>query len=223
LGIRLDSGDLAYLSQQAREMLDAAGFSETQIVASNDLDERIIASLNQQGAAIGVWGIGTKLATAYDQPALGGVYKLAALQNENGEWEPRIKLSEQAVKTSNPGALQIRRYRDESGFVADLLWDELRGLPLEGQMIDPLDPTRRRAYPCSERYEDLLQPIYRRGERIYEPPSLDESRAHRARQVGMLHSGLTRFDYPHQYPVGLERGASEAKTRLIMKMRGHDE
>ncbi|MEM6730654.1 MAG: nicotinate phosphoribosyltransferase, partial [Myxococcota bacterium] len=223
LGVRLDSGDLAYLSRQARERLDAAGFTETQIVASNDLDERIITSLNQQGAAIGVWGVGTRLATAFDQPALGGVFKLSAIQDADGTWQPRIKLSEQAVKTSTPGKLQVRRYRDSDGLVADLLYDELRGLPESGQMIDPLDSTRRRAYPCAEHTEDLLVPVYRRGERVYSPPALETSRTRRANQMTLLHTGLTRFEHPHQYPVGLERGASEAKTALILKMRGHDE
>lgn len=222
-GIRLDSGDLAYLSRRAREKLDAAGFEGTQIVASNDLDERIISSLHQQGAEIGVWGIGTKLATAYDQPALGGVYKLSAVRGDDGDWQPRIKLSEQAVKISIPGCLQVRRYRDANGLVADLLWDELRGLPASGQMLDPLDATRRRPFPCSDHHEDLLVPIYRNGERVYDAPTLEEAREHRARQVGLLHPGLTRFDNPHQYPVGLERGASEARTALILKMRGHDE
>ncbi|MEO8270672.1 MAG: nicotinate phosphoribosyltransferase, partial [Aureliella sp.] len=112
VGIRLDSGDLAWLSIEARKLLDAAGLHDATIVASNDLDERLIASLKQQGATIGVWGVGTKLVTAYDQPALGGVYKLGAIEDVTGHWHPKIKLSEQWIKTSTPGIQQVRRYYD---------------------------------------------------------------------------------------------------------------
>ncbi|MEO1175178.1 MAG: nicotinate phosphoribosyltransferase, partial [Myxococcota bacterium] len=186
-------------------------------------DERLILSLKQQGAAIGVWGIGTRLATAYEQPALGGVYKLAAVLDDNGEWQPRIKLSEQAVKTSTPGKLQVRRYRGELGLVADMLYDELRVLPESGWMEDPLDATRRRRFPATDDYEDLLVPIYRDGARVYEPPQLDQVRSRRAAGVRQLHAGLTRFDNPHQYPVGFEREAAKAKLDLILSMRGHDD
>lgn len=223
LGVRLDSGDLAYLSQQARQKLDAAGFPNAAVVASNDLDERLISSLKQQGAAIGVWGIGTRLATAYDQPALGGVYKLAAVLDDDGEWQPRIKLSEQAVKTSTPGKLQVRRYRNDVGLVADMLYDELRELPETGWMEDPFDATRRRPYPATDQQEDLLVPIYRDGERVYSPPPLSEVTARRAAGVRELHAGLTRFENPHQYPVGFEREAARAKLDLILAMRGHHE
>ena len=102
VGIRLDSGDLAQLSKGAREILDQAGFPDASIVASNDLDEYAMEKLRKQGAQIGVWGIGTKLATAYDQPALGGVYKLGALRDDKGNWQPKVKLSEQTIKTSIP-------------------------------------------------------------------------------------------------------------------------
>src|SRR4051812_31775348 len=107
LGVRLDSGDLAYLSVEARRLLDAAGFTDTAILASNELDEHVITSLRQQGAAITVWGIGTRLATAFDQPALGAVYKLTAVRDAGGAWVPRVKVSEQAAKTTTPGVLQV--------------------------------------------------------------------------------------------------------------------
>ncbi|MEL6356076.1 MAG: nicotinate phosphoribosyltransferase, partial [Bacteroidota bacterium] len=110
LGIRLDSGDLASLAKQARQLLDNAGFHRTAIVASNDLDELRIKELKDSGAPITIWGVGTRLATAHDQPALGGVYKLAAIQDETGQWQPKMKLSEQLIKVSNPGKLQVRRY-----------------------------------------------------------------------------------------------------------------
>src|SRR5207247_6423562 len=110
-GIRLDSGDLAYLSIKARKILDAAGFEDADILASNDLNEHLIASLKQQGAAINVWGVGTMLVTAYDQPALGGVYKLSAICKPDGTRDYKVKLSEQAVKVTNPGVLQVRRFQ----------------------------------------------------------------------------------------------------------------
>ena len=106
-GIRLDSGDLADLSYKARQLMDEAGFPDAAIVASNDLDEYQIATLNARGAKISVWGVGTKLATAFDQPALGGVYKLSAIRPRGGEWSYKVKLSEQSIKTSNPGIQQV--------------------------------------------------------------------------------------------------------------------
>ena len=113
----------------ARGILDQAGFNTTQIVASNDLDEHVIASLNEQGAMIDLWGVGTKLVTAFDQPALGGVYKLGAIRPGIGPWQKKVKLSEQAVKVSNPGSLQVRRFEDQKEYLADMIYDELDGVP----------------------------------------------------------------------------------------------
>ncbi len=130
VGIRLDSGDLAYLSIEARKILDAAGLADAAILASNDLDERLIESLKQQGATIAVWGVGTKLVTAYDQPALGGVYKLGAIQDDAGAWHHKLKLSEQTAKTSTPGVQQVRRFFHADGSAdGDAIFDELTGPP----------------------------------------------------------------------------------------------
>jgi len=124
-GIRLDSGDLAYLSIEARKILDAAGFPDAHIFASNDLDEHIISSLKQQGAQITVWGVGTKLVTAHDQPALGGVYKLSAIrETPGGAWQHKIKLSEQAAKITTPGVQQIRRFTHKGEFIGDMIYNE---------------------------------------------------------------------------------------------------
>src|SRR6266849_1713418 len=125
-GIRLDSGDLAFLSIKARKILDEAGFKDAVIVASNDLDEHIIESLKLQGATINVWGVGTKLVTAYDQPALGGVYKLSAIRKTDGSWEHKVKLSEQTAKVTNPGVLQVRRFQEGKEFIGDAIYDEAR-------------------------------------------------------------------------------------------------
>lgn len=124
LGIRLDSGDLVALSRDARKLLDEAGFPEAKIVASNDLDEYAIAELKAAGARIDIWGIGTKLATAYDQPALGGVYKLGAIRNSDGDWQYRVKLSNDLIKVSNPGIIQVNRTVNEEGQVRDILFNE---------------------------------------------------------------------------------------------------
>ena len=123
VGIRIDSGDLAYFSQKARKLLDDAGFKNTKIIASNDLDENIITSLKQQDSAIKAWGIGTKLVTAFDQPALGAVYKLAALKNTKDQWEYKLKLSEQAIKVNNPGIQQVRRFFNQNKYQADMIYD----------------------------------------------------------------------------------------------------
>ena len=162
-GIRLDSGDLSYLSIVARRILDQAGFHTTQILASNDLDEHVIASLNEQGALIDIWGVGTKLVTAFDQPALGGVYKLGAIRSGNGLWQKKIKLSEQAVKVSNPGSLQVRRFEDQKEYLADMIYDELDGIPPGRTIVDIADVTIHKKIPSSAKYHDLLVPIFRRG------------------------------------------------------------
>ncbi|GAB3761250.1 nicotinate phosphoribosyltransferase [Spirosoma pomorum] len=221
--IRLDSGDLAYLSIEARKLLDEAGFSETAIVASNDLDETIITSLKQQGAQITIWGVGTKLVTAYDQPALGGVYKLSALRDtETDAWQYKMKLSEQAIKTSTPGIQQVRRFLDERGFLADMIFDESQGgLPesTDSVMIDPLDFTKRRRFGNNDTYEDLLVPVFRAGQQVYDAPNIHATRSRVQAQLASLHPGVKRFVNPHTYPVGLEKGLHDLKTALILKLR----
>jgi len=220
-GIRLDSGDLAYLSIEARKILDSQGFPNAVIVASNDLDEHLIANLKSQGAPIGVWGVGTKLATAYDQPALGGVYKLAAIRDDTGKWKYRIKLSEQAIKINTPGILQVRRYHEDGAFVADMIYDEDAGIAQPTTMIDVLDHTRRKWIPPGVAGEELLVPVFRGGRRVYDIPPLAEVRQRAAEQLGRCHAGIKRFVNPHQYPVGLEQGLHERKTALILQARQH--
>lgn len=219
-GIRLDSGDLAYLSIEARRMLDAAGFEDAVIAASNDLDEKIIVSLKDQGARINVWGVGTKLITAYDQPALGGVYKLSAIRTANGEWMPKVKLSEQAIKVSNPGILNVRRFVRAGEAAGDMIFDETRGEAPSQTMVDPMDLTRRKAFANDASHEDLLVPIYRGGKRVYDSPPLASMRDRAASQLALFHPGVKRFVNPHRYPVGLEQGLFERKTELVLRARG---
>ena len=221
-GIRLDSGDLAYLSIEARKILDAGGFPDAIIVASNDLDEQIIASLKQQGAKINVWGVGTKLVTAYDQPALGGVYKLTAIRGTDGQWNHKVKLSEQAAKVTNPGILQVRRFQDDGEFIGDATYDTTR--PPRGPLVivDPLDATRRKHFPEVTGSEDLLVPVLRRGKRVGEIPSLEKIRARAQQQLARLNASVKRFTNPHQYPAGLELGLHELKTQLILRARDEE-
>jgi nicotinate phosphoribosyltransferase len=218
-GIRLDSGDLAWLSIEARRMLDEAGFPNAQIVASNDLDEHLITSMKQQGAKIAIWGVGTKLVTAYDEPALGGVYKLSAIRADDGPWQYKMKLSEQAIKVSNPGILQVRRYFSETEARGDLIFDLEH--PPTGTVVavDPLDFTRRKQMPVESRQEDLLVPIFRDGEMIYDAPPLAAIRERARQQLSLFHGSIKRFTNPHQYPVGLEQGLHERKTELILQAR----
>jgi nicotinate phosphoribosyltransferase len=220
-GIRLDSGDLAYLSIEARKILDEAGFPKAVIVASNDLDEHIIASLKQQGAQIGMWGVGTKLVTAFDQPALGGVYKLAAVRSPGGDWQYKVKLSEQSIKVSNPGILQVRRFTRHGEFVGDMIYNDELPPAWAGThvIVDPSNVTRRKAIPADAVGEDLLVPVFRGGRQVYVEPALIDIRARAQAQLAQLYTGTKRLLNPHEYPVGLEPGLFEMKTQLIFKNR----
>ncbi len=223
-GIRLDSGDLAWLSIEARRLLDDAGFADAAIVASNDLDEHVIESLKQQGARIAVWGVGTKLATSYDQPALGGVYKLAVVRDPGAPaWKHRVKVSEQSGKTTTPGIQQVRRFRDpgDGRFVADMIFDEDHppGGP-GGVIVDPLDPTRRRTLGPELLHEDLLVPVLRGGRVVYAPPPVAAARARTLAQLEALAPWSKRLVNPHEYPVGLEEGLAALRTRLVLAARG---
>ncbi|EAQ76978.1 Nicotinate phosphoribosyltransferase-related protein [Blastopirellula marina DSM 3645] len=219
-GIRLDSGDLAYLSIEARRLLDDAGFAEAAIVGSSDLDEHVIQSLKQQGAQISIWGVGTRLATAYDQPALGGVYKLAAIQNEAGQWEHRIKLSEQRIKTTIPGRLQVRRFLQAGQVAGDLMYDELLGEPDVTAIFDPADPIRRKKLPANLESESLLLPVVRQGEVVYASPTLAEMQARTKSQLAQFHPSVLRLLNPHSYPVGLDKNLFRRREQLIREAHG---
>jgi nicotinate phosphoribosyltransferase len=221
LGIRLDSGDLAWLSVEARRMLDEAGFPKATILASNELDETVIQSLKDQRAAIAVWGVGTRLVTGHPDAALGGVYKLGAVRrSREAPWEPRLKLSEAIEKTTIPGVLQVRRFAVGAEFLADAIFEEGLGIPAPCVIVDPVDPTRRRELPADAATEDLLVPVFRRGRRVYDPPPLAEARARAKDQLSRLHAGVKRFLNPHRFPVGLERRLHELRTRLVLEARG---
>ncbi len=223
LGIRLDSGDLAYLSIEARKMLDEAGFPNAAITASNELDEHLIANLKEQGATICLWGVGTRLVTAYDQPALGVVYKLTALQEPDGSWRPCIKLSEQPLKISTPGRLQVRRFEQAGQYVGDLIHDLDLGPGDQPILVDPLDDTRRIAVPADAASRELLRPVFRGGQLVDRPPAAAMAREHAASELQRFAASVKRFANPHRYPVGLERRLQQLKRQLILKARGHRE
>jgi len=233
-GIRLDSGDLAYLSIEARRILDAAGLSNVPIVASNDLDEHVISSLKQQDARIAIWGVGTRLATAFDQPAFGGIYKLSACRAPGGQWQDRIKISEQTAKVSIPGALQVRRGFRRGQAVADMIFDEQHPVAPAATaphhaggpeavpvpvIVDPLDPTRRRPLDDVDEVRDLLEPVFRGGRLVADVPDPTTARERTRAELARFHPGVRRFVNPHAYPVGLESGLSERRTSLIMDIR----
>lgn len=216
VGIRLDSGDLAYFSIEARRILDEAGFPKAAIFASNDLDETIISSLKQEGAKIGVWAVGTKLATAYDNPALGGVYKLSAVRGPAGEWQHKIKFSEQTAKTSIPGILQIRRFRGPDGFFAgDAIYDTTLGISGPYSLVDPTDVARHKTIEAGAPGEDLLVPVFRGGKPVYPCPSLPDVQRRTKQQLDSLHPGIKRFVNPHRYPAGLEGRLHQLRFDMI--------
>ncbi len=232
-GIRLDSGDLAYLSIEARKILDAAGLPNTPILASNDLDEHVIESLKAQGAPIAIWGVGTQLITGGDQSALGGVYKLSAtrapLENGWGEWRHRIKLSDDLVKISTPGFQNVRRFYesdDENALaIADAIYDA-HDTSLDWSkgctIVDPADAVRRKKVASSTRSADLLIPVLRDGQSVYNSPSLPEIRENAARNLARLHPAIRRFTNPHRYPAGLEQSLHERKMQLVLEAKARD-
>ena len=218
-GVRLDSGDLAWLSIEARRILDEGGFPNAFIVASNDLDEHLIESLKHQGAKISVWGVGTQMVTGGAQPALGGVYKLGAIRNEHGEWEPKIKLSENAVKVSNPGIQQVRRFSLNGEFRGDAIYDEEHGCPDQVEIVHPSDPSRSKVMQAGASHEDLLQPVFRGGKLVGEQPTLPQIQNRCREQLTHLHATVKRLQHPHEYPAGVERTLHDRKVQLIQKAK----
>lgn len=190
-GIRLDSGDLASLSMKARVMLDEAGFTDSFILGSGDLDEYAIERLKKEGAEITMWGVGTKLVTAYDQPALGGVYKLVAIQDKNGQWINKAKRSDDVHKQTLPGILRVKRYSKNGRFLYDELYD------IHGSSSDL---THQDVVVSAE---ELLMPIFQKGKLVYELPKLTEIQAHAKEQLSQLPANLYDLEPKEVYPVHL--------------------
>ena len=217
-GIRLDSGDIAYLSIEARKMLDAAGYPDCKIVASNSLDEHIIRDLIKQGAKIDSFGVGERLITASSEPVFGGVYKLCAVEDNGGVITPKIKISENVIKITNPHYKKIYRIFDnKTGKAeADLLcvYDEKidEGKPLE--LFDP-DYTWKRKTVTDFTAKELQVPIFIKGKRVYQPPKIEEIKSYCAEQLDTLWESVLRFENPHTYYVDLSQKLWNIKHKLL--------
>ena len=220
-GIRLDSGDLSYLSKKARQMLDEAGFPDAVISASNDLDEYLINSLKMQGAAITSWGVGTNLITSKNCPSFGGVYKLAAIKDKNsGEFIPKIKLSENSEKVTNPGNKTIRRIYDRKNgkIIADLIclvdevFDENKSLLL----FDPIETWKKtHLAPGTYTMRELLVPIFKDGQCVYETPKVMEIREYCKKDLDTLWDESRRLVNPHEVHVDLSNELWHMKNQLL--------
>ena len=221
-GIRLDSGDLAYLSKKARKMLDDAGFPETMICVSGDLDERLINSLLQQGAKIDSWGIGTKLITSEDLPSLGGVYKLSSIIDENGVVTPKIKLSDNHIKITNPGFKKLYRLYDrENGMaIADLITlheeeiDDTKPLTL----FHPVETWKQHEVE-NFRVVPLQHTIVKEGKLVYEFPHIKDVQAFSKNQLSKFWEEYLRLDLPQLYKVDLSTKLHTLKIGMIDSIR----
>ncbi len=219
-GIRLDSGDLAYLSKKARKMLDDAGFTDAVISASNDLDEYLIDSLKTQGAAITSWGVGTNLITSKDNPAFGGVYKLAAIMDKDGRFVPKIKLSENTEKVTNPGNKKIYRiYDKDTGKIkADLicLVDEEYRESEDLLLFDPLEPWKKTKLKGNTyTLRPIMEKIFEKGQCCYTSPKVMDIRAYCQKELDTLWDETKRLVNPHEVYVDLSQRLYDIKIDLL--------
>ena len=217
-GIRLDSGDLAYLTQQARKMLDEAGWTECQISVSNSLDEYIIRDILRQGAQIDMFGVGERLITAKSEPVFGGVYKLVAVENREGEVQPKIKISENVGKITTPHYKRLYRFygKDTGKAIADYLavYNEQVDDSKDMEIFDP-DATWKRKRVYNFTAKELQVPIFQGGRLVYELPTLEEIRAYCREQVDTLWEEVKRFDNPQTYYVDLSQKLWDIKYSLL--------
>ena len=221
MGIRLDSGDLAYLSKRARVMLDEAGFPQAKICASSDLDENVIRDLKMQGCRIDTWGVGTRLITSEDNPALGGVYKMAA-EVVDGRMVPKIKLSDNPAKVTNPGYKKLfRLYGPDGMAIADLIALEEETLD-ETKPLRIFDPEHSYKNMLVEQFtaRELLMPVFREGRQVYTSPSVAEIRAYARRELDTMWDEYRRLMQPHIYKVDLSDRLYDLKKRLIREHTG---
>ena len=201
MGIRLDSGNLLELSRKSRQLLDKEGFKNTKITASSDLDEYVIADLKANRAPIDQWGVGTRLSTAFEEPALNGVYKIAALRNPGQSWQYKLKISDDPSKSTLPGIHQVRRYFQQDAFVGDVLYDQ--DLGIQPALINNAD-----------HYQDLLTPIFQSGKLIYQQPPIHISRQYCLSQVrDFLNSTI------HDYPLAIEPKLLQLKQQVLEQVK----
>jgi len=223
-GIRLDSGDLAYLSKKAKEMLDKEGFTDAVICASSDLDEYIIESLKAQGATINQWGVGTNLITSRDCPAFGGVYKLAAVEDENGNYIPKIKLSENTIKITNPDNKTVVRIYDSKTdkAIADLICLAGENIPCDDlTLFDPVETWKKTVLEKGTYYaKELLVPVFINGECVYDLPTTAEIKAYCKKELDSLWDECKRFKNPHSYYVDLSQNLYDLKMKMLNEITG---
>ena len=221
-GIRLDSGDMAYLSQKARKMLDEAGWPECQISVSNSLDERLIQNLFLQGAQIDMFGVGERMITAKSEPVFGGVYKLTAVENEKGEIIPKIKCSENVEKITIPHFKKVYRLynKDNGKAIADYMTvhDEVVDENEPLMLFDPY-ATWKTKNVCNFQARELLVPVFLNGERVYESPALKDIQTYCKQQVDTLWDEIKRFDNPQTYYVDLSQKLWDIQQELLRKNR----
>lgn len=199
MAIRLDSGDLLTLSKRARRLLDDAGFTSTKIIASGDLNAKKIAELKKQKAPIDIWGVGTKLVTAYEQPSLDAIYKLTALHDKQNQWEYKMKLSDSPAKMTFPGILQVRRYYQDNKFIKDILFDEESGI-------------KDKKPDNANLSENLLIPVFRQGKLVYEQPNIEQSRQYCMNQVNYFLASKKK-----KYDVQIEAQLKNIRDKLTNK------
>jgi len=222
-GVRLDSGDLAYLSKKVRKMLDEAGFKDAIISASNDLDEHLIASLKLQGAKITSWGVGTHLITAKECPSFGGVYKLAAIEDEKDNFIPKIKLSENTDKVTNPGNKKIIRiYMKETGKIkADLICmnDEIYNENDDLTIFDPKEPWKKTTLKAGEYFlRDMLIPVFKNGECVYDSKKTMDIREYTKSELDTLWEETLRLTNPSEVYVDLSKKLYDTKIKILKEM-----
>lgn len=224
IGVRLDSGDIAYLSKEARRMLDEAGFTNAKIIASNDLDEETITSLKSQGAKVDAWGVGTKLITGYDQPALGAVYKLVAIETEDGTYSDRIKLSNNAEKVTTPGKKNVYRIINKKTGKAEgdyiTLDHEDPNLESPLKMFHPVH-TYKMKFIKSFEAVDLHHSIFENGQLVYQLPTEDEARDYLTHALESIWEENKRYLNPQEYPVDLSTACWENKHKRIFEVAEH--
>ena len=218
-GIRIDSGDLAYYSKAARHLLDEAGFPEVKILASSDLDEWIIESLREQGARIDIWCVGTKLMTSFQTPALGVVYKLMAIDKGDGFFHPKIKISQNPEKVTNPGIKKIVRFYGRNGhMIGDLLTHVDEPVP-SGVTVTahhPMYEYMRKTYRPPYQAREIMVPVFKSGKQVYDPPSLKQIRKHAEEEMGRIEAETKRFSNPHIYKVSLSDRLYQIKKDLFV-------
>lgn len=218
LGVRLDSGNLLELSQKVRKILDEQGLFDTKIMASNELDENQIETIKANGGMITIWGVGTHLVTAKDQPALDGVYKLSAIKKENGEWVYKIKRSEQEAKSTTPGILQVRRFFSKNKAFADAIYDIHTGIQAQPQIINLAETQQRKTIDKGDYFKDLLVPIFRKGKKIYPFHSLNQIQERMKKEKNLFSESLYDLKNPSDYLVGHVEYLHQMKKDLLKKI-----